>query len=532
MKKIFIILLISSSIFSVHAQVISIDDYNISPGDNVLVSIDLQNLTNIGALTLFVGYDSAVLQYDTILNINGQFNGLLANNMNNVQIGMVWSAFLSGVTISSGQLCQLQFTFLGGSCNLVFNPGCEIADFNANTISTTFESGSVSEIITASITGLASGYCIDHAPLSLTGTPSGGSFTVNGISANTFAPDILGVGSHSVEYMVVNNYGFGDTITQIVDVWGLPVVNLQTQNVICFGQTTGEASALVSQGLTPYTYAWSDGQTTSVAVNLTAGNYSLVVTDINGCEDSETFEILQGNEIVVTEEVSHLSALGASDGAIDLTIGGGNPPFQFLWSNGATSEDVNNISHGIFFVTITDASMCELVTEARVRIHSSQQISLPVQWSMFSFNIEHYEPAVDSVLLPIVNNVALVKDENGNVYWPIFNLNVIGDFIYSEGYQIKCDIPVSFSSNGFYLFPEEETISLPIGWSLFSYLRTTNISVEAGMNNVISNISLMKNGDGQVFWPQYGLNNIPAMIPGQGYQIKMNLADSLIYPAN
>ncbi|MEA3445853.1 MAG: hypothetical protein U9R19_14135, partial [Bacteroidota bacterium] len=203
-----------------------------------------------------------------------------------------------------------------------------------------------------------------------------------------------------------------------------------------------------------------------------------------------------------------------------------------VWSDTSTSEDISNLDHGLYGLTIVDALLCEQQAEALVRVHSSQQFSIPDQWSMFSFNIEHYEPAVDSVLQAIIVNVQIVKNENGNVYWPIFNLNVIGDFQNGEGYQIKCDTVVSLTSVGFYLFPEEENIILPSGWSLFAYLRTSNISVETGMDNVVSNIILMKNGNGQVFWPLYNLNGIPAMIPGQGYQVRMNLTDTLVYPGN
>jgi hypothetical protein len=235
---------------------------------------------------------------------------------------------------------------------------------------------------------------------------------------------------------------------------------------------------------------------------------------------------------LVDVAITHLSAFGAGDGAVDISVTGGNTPYSFLWSGGFTTEDISNLDHGLYGLTVFDASNCEQLAGALVRIHSSQQMSFPSQWSMFSFNIELYEPSVDSVFQSINANIQIAQDENGIVYWPAFNLNQIGNFQIGEGYKIRCSAPSPFTSYGFYLFPEEIGIFLPNGWSLFAYLRTSNISAEAAMGNVVSDFVLMKNGTGQVYWPAFNLNTIPAMMPGQGYQIKMNVAGTLVYPAN
>ncbi|MEA3446244.1 MAG: SprB repeat-containing protein, partial [Bacteroidota bacterium] len=387
MKKLYFLLIFIAGGFSLSAQSISIDHYNLDQGNDVIVSIDMQNMVNMGAITIFVGYDNTVLQYDTILNINSQFPGLMANNMNNTQIGMVWSAFLSGVTITSAELCQLRFNFLGNSSDLSFNPGCEIADFNAITIVTTFVNGSVSETIVASINGLAAGYCEDQSNITLSGLPAGGIFTIDGVTGTSFQPNILGPGSYTVNYMVTNAYNFGDTATQIVQVYEVPLVFVQTQDVICFGQSTGEATAFVSQGSSPYFYNWSDGQTTATAQNLVAGNHNIQIIDNNGCEAFTSFNINQGIEIIADINITHLSSLGAGNGAIDVTVSGGNPPYSYVWSDTSTSEDISNLDHGLYGLTIVDALLCEQQAEALVRVHSSQQFSIPDQWSMFSFNI-------------------------------------------------------------------------------------------------------------------------------------------------
>ena len=73
---------------------------------------------------------------------------------------------------------------------------------------------------------------------------------------------------------------------------------------------------------------------------------------------------------------------------------------------------------------------------------------------------------------------------------------------------------------------------MPIGWSLLGYLRQNTISIESALNTIISEIIIVKNGNGQVFWPQYNVNFISTMNPGEGYLIKMNSQQILTYPSN
>ncbi|MCF8370705.1 MAG: hypothetical protein K9H64_03715 [Bacteroidales bacterium] len=533
MKKLILFLIVTSSSFMLSAQSVSVDHYNVNQGTQVLVPINLTNLTDVGAITLFLTFDNTVLEYDTVLNINSNFSGLLFNNMGNQQIGMAWSAFLSGVTITSEQLCEVRFNFLGGACDLTFPASCDIANFTStNTMSISYVDGSVSETIVASISGLGTAYCQDAPTINLLGSPEGGIFTINGNIATSFQPGVLPPGTYSVDYTVVNAYGFGDTASQTVILHEAPTLSIQTQDVLCFGQSTGEVTTLITGGTSPYSYTWSDGQTSATATNLVAGSYSLILTDSNGCEDNANFGISQGTEILIDVTVTHVSQFGAGDGAVDLTVSGGNPPYSYLWTGGFTTEDLSNLDGDLYGLTLIDASACEVESEALVRIHSSQQLSFPAQWSMFSFNIEPYEPSADSVLQPILSNIQIAKDETGNVFWPTFNLNLIGDFQIEEGYQIRCNVPSTLTCYGFYLFPEEIPIPLASGWSLFGYLRTSNLATGIAMSTINSNIVLMKDGAGHVYWPIFNLNLIGNMIPGQGYQIKMNVADTLVYPPN
>lgn len=139
------------------------------------------------------------------------------------------------------------------------------------------------------------------------------------------------------------------------------------QNVNCFGASTGAATANATSGTAPYTYLWSDGQTTGTASNLAAGSYTVTVTDAAGCTQTASLTItepvsaLAASSVVVDE-----SNLGAQDGSIALTPTGGTAPYTYLWSNGQTGQVATALAGGSYSCTITDANGCTTVVNATV----------------------------------------------------------------------------------------------------------------------------------------------------------------------
>lgn len=132
-------------------------------------------------------------------------------------------------------------------------------------------------------------------------------------------------------------------------------------NVSCFGGSTGSVNISVSGGVTPYSFLWSNGALTEDLVNVTAGNYSVVITDANGCTINDSFTITQPpTALSKTEAVQQITCNGAADGIINLTVTGGSAPYTFNWSNGSTSEDLSSLSAGTYSVVITDNNGCTI----------------------------------------------------------------------------------------------------------------------------------------------------------------------------
>jgi gliding motility-associated-like protein len=136
-------------------------------------------------------------------------------------------------------------------------------------------------------------------------------------------------------------------------------------DVLCYGDSTGNASIAVSGGVSPYVYNWSNGSTASQAQNLSLGSYWYEVTDTNGCYTSDTVFIDQPDVLNVTSVKSlytggyNVSIYGTADGAITTTVTGGLTPYTFDWNSGAyTTQNLVNVPAGIYTLTLLDSNSC------------------------------------------------------------------------------------------------------------------------------------------------------------------------------
>jgi hypothetical protein len=145
-------------------------------------------------------------------------------------------------------------------------------------------------------------------------------------------------------------------------------VNGVSSNVQCFGQANGAIDVTVMQGTPAYTYSWDHGATTEDLTNLAPGTYRLVVVDGNGCSSITSYEITQPTEIVLSTSVVDVTA--NNNGSIDLSIEGGEPAYIIAWSNGAVTEDQQNIAAGTYNVTVFDANGCTASTQVVVNNNS------------------------------------------------------------------------------------------------------------------------------------------------------------------
>jgi len=148
------------------------------------------------------------------------------------------------------------------------------------------------------------------------------------------------------------------TITQINEIE--LITDLQSVN--CFGNMDGQINTLATGGTGPYTYAWSNGETTNNISNLNGGIYTLTVTDANGCRLVTNLEIGEPAELNLDLVSIDVLCPNGDNGSILINqLTGGIPPYTYSWSNGGTTTGIDNLVAGSYTVTVTDANGCEVM---------------------------------------------------------------------------------------------------------------------------------------------------------------------------
>lgn len=147
----------------------------------------------------------------------------------------------------------------------------------------------------------------------------------------------------------------------------VPVIT-QTAGIACYGNQTASLLGSASGTVAPYTYSWSNSVTGATNTNLAAGTYVLTVTDANTCQQDTAYTVQQP-ALVSASAASptntrgyQISCYGYSDGSATANPSGGTPPYTYLWSTGATTASISNLSAGTYTVTVWDANNCAPAT--------------------------------------------------------------------------------------------------------------------------------------------------------------------------
>lgn len=160
------------------------------------------------------------------------------------------------------------------------------------------------------------------------------------------------------------------------------VLNLSSTDVVCFGNGNGTATAAVNGGTAPYQYAWNTGATSSNLTNLGPGNYSVTVTDANGCSASGSTTVIEPAAVTLQVTSTNVSCNGVPNGTATATASGGTGGLSYLWSNGQTQPSLSGLAAGNYSVTVTDANGCSatgsvVLTQPPLLMIQLQQANVP-----------------------------------------------------------------------------------------------------------------------------------------------------------
>ncbi len=171
----------------------------------------------------------------------------------------------------------------------------------------------------------------------------------------------LAPGAYTVT--VTDAVGCTSTATASVPARTTTTVTPSTSDISCAGDNDGSISLAVT-GNGPFTYSWSNGNTTASIGNLPAGTYTVTITDADGCTSTASYTLTQpaalSLSLAATNDSNPLPGTGAANanGSIDLTVSGGTSPYTFSWNTAATTEDLSDLHRAQYNVTVTDDNGC------------------------------------------------------------------------------------------------------------------------------------------------------------------------------
>jgi len=214
------------------------------------------------------------------------------------------------------------------------------------------------------------------ASISVSGGIPPYSYTWQPYGGNTSIGTNLAAGNYLVSITDGNNC----IIQQSVNISqpSMPLtVQLSTTNISCNGGNNGNINCVVSGGTPPYTYTWNIPSINSPSLNnITAGNYEVTITDNNGCTVT-SFATLSEPDAISISTSSVASLCGNATGSASATVSGGNPPYTYNWYPGNyTNSTINNISSGVYNVTVTDAMNCSNTASVLVNDIGSPTITI------------------------------------------------------------------------------------------------------------------------------------------------------------
>ena len=268
-------------------------------------------------------------------------------------------------------------------------------------------------------------------------------------------------------YVQVSNGYCTETDQVFVDYQEMDL-NITITQPLCYGDSNGSITTNPSGGVAPFTYLWSNGETTQNLTGLGIGVYSVTISDLNGCQQSSNVMVSQPQMLGYVAETGDVNCDIACNGFVYGTTTGGTPPYIYSWGNGQTTEDLTGLCQGDYSLTITDAHSCgfENVYDIEVDyiydsiavwadadtiyqgqstyIHSTSVAGVDYVWTPAGSLADSYSSTTEASPMQTTTYTVNLDDGYGCTYTDTVRIVVLDVYCYDPYIYI----PNSFTPNG------------------------------------------------------------------------------------
>ncbi len=289
--------------------------------------------------------------------------------------------------------------------------------------------------------------------------------TLNSSIFDNFA--IIQPTSSHTYYLQVSNGSCYDIDSVKINLYQIST-NYQIQNTSCFDYCDGNATLVVDNAHLPVTYNWSNGLDNSFIDSLCTGKYYVTITDAEGCIKYDSLLINSPPQLIANINGFPETCPNACNGSLSISANGGTPPYSYLWSNGFSSQHINNLCVGEYLCTVTDANNCKTFDSDSVilnyiffdamawvdhdtiyqgqstTIHATNYPNVTYQWSPPLYLDDPTKPSPIATPPQSISYIVTMDDGNGCYYYDTINIVVLEVFC-EEPYIY---IPNSFTPNG------------------------------------------------------------------------------------